>query len=472
MKLNVEHVLTQVRDEVIRRGGTFGPDDDGQDTGGRFAFWKSAVPPVEIKPDYHLPELLRYSDRAFVEAAYRAVLRRAPDPGGMEVYLGRLRSGEMTKVEVLAALRWSLEGTRRSVHVDGLLLPTILQKWKRKRFVGPLLRWATGVLRVSDLADRTRLVEAGQAAEIQELGRFVNTLSRQIDNRLIRIEEQGHDLLDEERLLKLETGLQLDDLRSRVMALEERVTELHEKLDEHESAISRSRGPQGLDLDPLYVAFEETFRGPSELIRARGAPYIDIIRAAGAGTPDAPVIDLGCGRGDWLDLLRENGLSARGVDSNHTFLQACADRGLDVIEGDVIDVLATLPTASAGAITGMHLVEHLPFEVMIRLLDECARVLKPGGVLALETPNPENPWVGSHLFYIDPTHRNPLPPLTLHWLVGARGFVDARIERWTVARDLGVPALLPDEIPGAASINALLRQTHIGPDYAVVARRP
>lgn len=472
MKLNVDIVMTQVRDEVIRRGGSFGLDDAEQQTEGRFPYWKSVAPALQLKSSYTVSELVRHSDRAFVDNAYRAILRRPPDDGGMDVYLTKLRNGEMTKIEVLAALRWSPEGTRRSVHVDGLLFPTLVQRWKRKRWLGSLVRWGLGVLQIGNIADRSKQIEAGNAAEIQELGRLVNSLSRQVDIRFMMLEEQDHFLSEEEKLLKLETGLQLDSLRARVASVEEQVVGLGEQVARDEQSIMRLVGPSANHgLDPLYVAFEEAFRGPADVIRERAMPYIDIVRSAEAGTADAPVVDLGCGRGDWLDLLREHGMTARGVDSNRMFLGMCAARGLDVAEGDVIEFLKSLPDGSAGAITGMHLVEHLPFEVLIQLLDECLRVLRPGGVIALETPNPENPWVGSHFFYMDPTHRNPIPPLALHWIVGARGFSDARIERWTAARDMGAPALLSDEIPGAASINVLLGQTHIAPDYSIIARR-
>jgi O-antigen chain-terminating methyltransferase len=478
MKLNVENVMSQVRDEVFRRGGTFGSAnaDESVDTSGAFPHWKPATAPVKIKPAYELSELLLHSDRAFVEGAYLAVLRRLPDASGMATYLSQLRSGEMTKVEVLAALRWSPEGLARGIHVNGLLAPYLLQKWQRRRVIGPVLRWATGLLRVSDFADRAKKIEAVQAAEIQDLGRLVNALTRQVQARLMRIEEQGHDWSEESRLSGHEIGAQLEQLRVQVSGLDARLSAeidgLRKQLAEHAAQIPKLNPQNNHELDPLYVAFEEAFRGSSELIRERALPYVDIVRSAGAGTDDAPVIDLGCGRGDWLEILREHGLVAVGVDSNRMFLGMCAVRGLNVVEGDVLEVLSSMPDGSAGAITGMHIAEHLPFEVLIRMLDECRRVLRVGGVLALETPNPENAWVGSHLFYMDPTHRNPLPPLALRWLVEARGFADARIERWTIARDIGAPPLLAPEVPGATSLNVLLTQIHNAPDYAIIARRP
>src|SRR5262249_52921207 len=158
-------------------------------------------------------------------------------------------------------------------------------------------------------------------------------------------------------------------------------------------------------------------------------PYLRLVREAGFGTAAAPVIDIGCGRGEWLEALRDNGLIGKGIEINRVFIDMCRGRGFEVIEGDAIENLKAMPNDYAGVITSIHLVEHLPFERVIALLDEARRVLRPGGLLVLETPNPENLAVGSRSFYVDPTHRNPLPPETLRWFVEARGFHGARIER-------------------------------------------
>ncbi len=225
-------------------------------------------------------------------------------------------------------------------------------------------------------------------------------------------------------------------------------------------------------LDGLYAAFEDRFRGSRELILGRVAPYLEWVREAGAGTREAPVLDVGCGRGEWLELLRDQQMHGRGIDINRLFVDACHGRGLDVEHADVLEALRNQPEASVGALTSMHLVEHLPFELVIALLDEARRVLRPGGLLLLETPNPENIAVGACQFYIDPTHRNPIPPETLRWLVEARGFHGARIERLTVGRKLAWPGRVADDVPGALTINALSDQFAAAPDYAVLGLRP
>ena len=122
-------------------------------------------------------------------------------------------------------------------------------------------------------------------------------------------------------------------------------------------------------------------------------------------------------------LLKENGYISKGVDRNSIMVQQCQELDLDVIEADLIDFLRTQKPNTYGAITGFHIVEHLPLKLLISLLDESLRVLKPGGMVIFETPNPENLLVGASLFCADPTHGNPLFPDTLRFIVEYRGFV-------------------------------------------------
>ena len=180
-------------------------------------------------------------------------------------------------------------------------------------------------------------------------------------------------------------------------------------------------------LDAFYVAFEDHFRGSREDILNRLKVYLPLLEEAKVGTLDAPILDVGCGRGEWLELLSQSGYTARGIDLNRVMVEQCKARNLDVSESDVIAYLQSLPDTSFGAVTGFHIIEHLPFETLVRLLDETVRVLKPGGVAIFETPNPENVLVGSCNFYFDPTHCNPLPSPMIKFLVEARGLCKAKI---------------------------------------------
>ena len=180
-------------------------------------------------------------------------------------------------------------------------------------------------------------------------------------------------------------------------------------------------------LDALYVSFEDQFRGTRADIKERLSVYLPILQKAPLGSETAPILDVGCGRGEWLEVLQEAGLRGQGVDRNRVLVEQCQQRGLGVVEGDGLAYLRSVPDASLGAVTGFHIIEHLPLEGLIKLLDETVRVLIPGGVAIFETPNPQNVLVGSHNFYLDPTHRNPLPSSVMQFIAEARGLCRVKI---------------------------------------------
>ena len=140
------------------------------------------------------------------------------------------------------------------------------------------------------------------------------------------------------------------------------------------------------------------------------------------------ILDIGCGRGEWLELLKEAGAEARGVDLNRVMLDECRRRGLSVAEADGLAYLRGLPDESLQAVTSFHLIEHLPFETLVMLIDEIGRTLKPGGLVILETPNPKNLTVGACSFYSDPTHRNPIFPETIQFILSNRGFANTHLK--------------------------------------------
>src|SRR5205807_3907985 len=127
------------------------------------------------------------------------------------------------------------------------------------------------------------------------------------------------------------------------------------------------------------------------------------------------------GRGELLEVLRDAGMKASGVDSNTAAIEICRRSNLEVVQGDLFAALAKVPDGSLGAVTALHVVEHIPHSSLLKLLDEAVRVLRPGGIAIFETPNPQNVRVGATTFYLDPTHRNPVHPQTLQFLAQSRG---------------------------------------------------
>lgn len=216
----------------------------------------------------------------------------------------------------------------------------------------------------------------------------------------------------------------------------------------------------------LYLEFEANFRGSKEMIRERlkaNLPYFQ----QNVERFSEPVLDLGCGRGEWLQLLKEAGVPALGVDSNTAMIECCTDAGLEAYVGDALQYLAAMPAGSLGGLTAFHIIEHLPLDVFIKLIDEAKRVVRSGGVVLFETPNPENLIVGACNFYIDPTHRNPLPPALVGFLLKARGFERVEIDR----RHPGDPALLLQG--GDESVTGPLNRLLFGAqDYAAIGYAP
>ena len=188
--LSVDEIMLRIRHEVISRGGQLpvAADPAGAASMPKLASWQPSAPRVAVKQEYALHELLSFSDADFVENAYRAVLRRAPDAGGMTDYLSRLRNGQESKVGILAALRWSPEGEQAGVHVDGLLAPFLMQKWRRKRVIGPIVGWLHSLARLSSLSDRQVMLDAAYAREHHELGRVINLQAQQVEQVIAQIE--------------------------------------------------------------------------------------------------------------------------------------------------------------------------------------------------------------------------------------------------------------------------------------------
>jgi SAM-dependent methyltransferase len=226
-----------------------------------------------------------------------------------------------------------------------------------------------------------------------------------------------------------------------------------------------------------YVAFENKFRGSEADIRSRLLQYVELFEGADA------VLDLGCGRGEFLALLRERGITAHGLDINHEMVEACHAAGLEAREGDALAYLESLPDASLGGLIAVQVVEHFQPAYLTRFLDVAYHKLKPGSKIVLETLNPSC-WFAFFEAYIrDITHAWPLHPETLKFLVVASGFQrtelrwlspyppDAKLQHIELppdARSAGMAALARAFNENVDKANAVMFSYL---DYAVVGER-
>lgn len=227
----------------------------------------------------------------------------------------------------------------------------------------------------------------------------------------------------------------------------------------------------GTGYEELYEDLEDTFRGSRDEVKDKLRPYLEDIHSVPG---KAPVVDVGCGRGEWLELLRDADVAAYGIDVNKVVVDRCVERGLDVRAGDALVHLREVPEGSVRAITSFHVVEHLDLDTLVGLIDAALVALQPGGVLVFETPNPTNLLVGAASFYLDPTHLKPLHPQFLQFLLEARGFVDVDARYLNPS---GGATLQPEDLaPGDAQRNQQvvdrINWALSGPlDFGVVARK-
>jgi SAM-dependent methyltransferase len=342
-----------------------------------------------------------------------------------------------------------------------------------QRVIGGLIQAVEEALAVDDLDRMTAgaALEAGFDAPVLALDlerattiSLENAVREQADGFQQFAEDQRQK--EEELARRLEAADERQQLlRREVLENAQRLVRLLDEVRAHQGApqeTARAFAQEDIErLDPLYAALECDVHGTRGEAQKRSEVYLPLMPR------DAPVLDIGCGRGEWLELLGREGIAARGVDSNRLMVAECRERHLEAEQGEALDYLARVPDGSLGAVTALRVVEQLSFRYLVHLLDEVARVLRPGGTAIFETPNPDNLLVACRDFYKDPGRRHPIPSETLRFLVEARGLTPVQVLFLNAPDDAGhVP-----EDDGNIVARRFNRYFYGPRDYAVVASR-
>ena len=323
---------------------------------------------------------------------------------------------------------------------------------------------------VQHLHDSDRRIEQSVAAETATalgLRERIDTLSNQLElAHRLTAESIGRDVRSlAVRLAELEATQERLQLQSRLGRLE-RLVRTAPRPKESAPAAPDTPGPEPPPFD--YMTFENRFR-PEETVRQRQSDYLELL-----GTQKR-VVDLGCGRGELLELLGEADVSAYGVEINPDNVAVCREKGLEIVEGDAVSHLEGLEESALDGIVASHLIEHLTSDVLWRLITAAAEKLAEGGLLILETPNPESLLAGSINFHRDPTHVRPVHPDTLSFLCESAGFGAVEIRRLApVPAEVRLPQRSTDEHPLAEHVGEVVDQLNeliYGyQDYALIAR--
>lgn len=328
--------------------------------------------------------------------------------------------------------------------------------------------------RVSVVEDSVSRLHGGLTAVQESLGEVRDTRIPGLASDVARVQDGQEGV---QRLAEELRDERLPALSGRFDALLER---LHEDLTATAGLVDRILAGEPLHLQAeaepkvdLPAAFRdaaapfmEEFRGGSDEIGERVAEYVPLLRDAG------PALDLGCGRGELLSALSKAGIEASGIDGDPAMVEACARRGLAVEQADLLDSLNGTAPDSLGAITAIHVFEHLPAAAWMSAIEAGARALRSGGLLIVECPNPEALRVGGALFWVDPTHRVPIHSDAVCFVVRAVGLelVEVRYRRpFPQDQRLAAEGQSPEVRRLAERLDAWLS----GPrDFAVIARKP
>ena len=413
---------------------------------------------------FTLAELSELAPRDFVRAAYDAVLGRSPTSLEQDQMLAGLMQGD-ARTWLVGTLRYGEEGRRHGILVPGLRMRYTAQRLFRLPGIGPVLEWINAVVRLPaslrylrgarqfDLErseharrdDRVRIASLdNQYAELSKRYAELSTTARDIASELEREVGRRHadriDILqsrcesisadiERERQERVQLDSSFRAARSRLDSILpptlEDVLEVPgaplAALAKERLGLSPDASISTLSTHARYALFETVFY-ESRAVAAKQriyVPYIDRDLAS-----RLPFLDLGCGRGEFLRILRGEGITTVGVDINPTVLAPLRTEGFDVFEQDLISFLEGDRRTYSG-VSLLQVAEHLTDDEIERMLALVAARTAPGAVFILETPNPLSAFALS-VFHTDPTHVRPLPPERMRFAIEAAGFDGTR----------------------------------------------
>lgn len=303
------------------------------------------------------------------------------------------------------------------------------------------------------------------ALHIYRLPKYIERLdlrNRQLENEADMIQRQIRSITDDISSLRDDISI-LPSIDARLVNLQNRFSKLKDPRASLEAVESvNNTVSDNHEFDYFYKLFEDRFRGSEEAIKERVSEHLPLFKSLPKELQKLPIIDVGCGRGEFLSLLKDSKLRGVGVDMNRSMVERANKLGLEAVQNDAFTYLSGKKTSSLAAVTGFHIVEHIPFEILMKIFEESYRTVAPGGFVLFETPNPQALNVGANTFYLDPSHQRPIPPQLLSFMLESVGFKPETIPlhrlKPTLQHEDKVVVEIYDALYGAG-------------DYAIVARK-
>ena len=365
---------------------------------------------AKIYRKIHVNNLSKNDSEQFIKEIYGNVLLREADPDGFNNYVNLLKRG-VPKEVVLYSIATSVEAKEQKVEVVGLeslrksvLIYRLKQAIQKIPFVSSLFIW---FYRLMKLPSRFRVLsEAFWRFELN-LKTFNNTFNQELARQKIEIDEKDSTMKD---------------------LLNSKIGTLSRQLDLFGQELKKEASKHDFPLDTsTYCALENKFRGTRDVIKHRQAGYLEYILKAYQNSKGDYLLDVGCGRGEFLEILSENDIPSRGIDINEANINICKDHGLNVEIADALQFMKSIKNNSLIGVTAFQFVEHLYITHLIELIKISFNKIRNGGIIILETVNPYS-FFALKNFFLDPTHKTPIPLETLKLFVEAAGFIDVEVK--------------------------------------------
>ena len=364
--------------------------------------------------------------------------------------------------------------------VQGTVAPIFA---RQREFNAHLVRFCNELCQFNDrMNEKIMLIEE----EVKSQGALMKQLTNVADRLESSISLWEPNQIALQKELERFTGFQtlilkrLEELRQELSLQKGELSLLSSSMQRETSEITAEKKSPPIQPDFIkeddYLKFEKTFRGPSEVIKERQSVYVQYFKGK------KRVLDLGCGRGEFLSLLKENNIGGYGVDYNGLMVAHCQRQRLEVVQGDALQHLEALPDSSLDGLFAAQLIEHLPPDRIPNFINFCYRKLQPASYLVIETINPKSLHALINHFYLDLTHTRPLLPMTLKFLLEVAGFETVEVAYFSPSpQDLKFEELkIPSSIPPwqqqmLAALNRNMERLnelfYTYQDYAVIGKK-
>ena len=286
----------------------------------------------------------------------------------------------------------------------------------------------------------TKRVEGLEAFVLSQQEHLSNLQKEKSNLEAFVLSQQEHlsnlqkekDYLEETLFYKLESKIKLEISKKITLQsllfhqrIEQFIKELEKKIETKQDISLLKQALPSIILDDYYLAFENNFRGSRDDIIKRYESYLQYINSSSINS----ALDIGCGRGEWVEILQSKNIDAIGIDLNFAMINEGLNKGVkNLYKIDAFEFFKSSKDNSFDLVTAFHVIEHIPYQQLFKMFQELKRVAKPNATILLETPNPQNLLVAAYEFYKDPTHLNPLPSDVIKFMLEYIGFKDIEIK--------------------------------------------